>query len=519
MHLKYLHYFGNESSESILEEYGIIPKEKQQTAAFSYINATEYMTKVNDTAYSISYIAEEEDFPKYRKSLDSIISLFETIESEFSSIIPFFDRDLGIMLEYPYPNVKKVGDTDTSVTFSFSNGLAIFDDPTIILTVSNSSNQGGSRSSRDQGESIENTTLHTTLGTNLTAEKTVVNVTMLELFQNQTVMQINSAPLLNNLDNRKYSYNITFVAYNDEYEKYLPIVEQIISTIRIVEYASMGSNLSNHTFSDYGFKLKYPSSWQYEDYGSGFVNFYPPNPNSTASVEFIVSPPVNESMFDIVKEDIETLSQPQQPNSDSTSFSLIDSEVKTVINGSNDQVIANIKVKGEPWVVAVNDLKNTIYVTHPGFLSLLDGTNNTLVSGIPISAESPISMAINPKTNRIYVADDFSKNVTVIDSRINKVVDEISTIDPNAYDSENVPSSGVGVSVDPLRNRLYSVNNLDGMITVIDGKNNSIIEKIPIGSFTDPIDSSEISVNPYTKKAYLVGNTGSKVYEIDLSPN
>ena len=33
MHLKYLHYFGNESSESILEEYGIIPKEKQQTAA------------------------------------------------------------------------------------------------------------------------------------------------------------------------------------------------------------------------------------------------------------------------------------------------------------------------------------------------------------------------------------------------------------------------------------------------------------------------------------------------------
>jgi integrase len=33
MHLKYLHYFGNESSESILEAYGIMPKEKQQTNA------------------------------------------------------------------------------------------------------------------------------------------------------------------------------------------------------------------------------------------------------------------------------------------------------------------------------------------------------------------------------------------------------------------------------------------------------------------------------------------------------
>lgn len=33
MHLKYIHYFGNESSESILKEYGIIPKERQQTDA------------------------------------------------------------------------------------------------------------------------------------------------------------------------------------------------------------------------------------------------------------------------------------------------------------------------------------------------------------------------------------------------------------------------------------------------------------------------------------------------------
>src|SRR5438094_7375861 len=29
MHLKYLHYFGNESNDSILEAYGIIPKDKQ----------------------------------------------------------------------------------------------------------------------------------------------------------------------------------------------------------------------------------------------------------------------------------------------------------------------------------------------------------------------------------------------------------------------------------------------------------------------------------------------------------
>jgi integrase/recombinase XerD len=31
MHLKYVHYFGNESSESILQEYGILPKDNQKT--------------------------------------------------------------------------------------------------------------------------------------------------------------------------------------------------------------------------------------------------------------------------------------------------------------------------------------------------------------------------------------------------------------------------------------------------------------------------------------------------------
>jgi hypothetical protein len=33
MHLKYIHYFGNESSEGILEAYGIIPKDKQPSYA------------------------------------------------------------------------------------------------------------------------------------------------------------------------------------------------------------------------------------------------------------------------------------------------------------------------------------------------------------------------------------------------------------------------------------------------------------------------------------------------------
>jgi integrase/recombinase XerD len=36
MHLKYIHYFGNEASESLLEAYGIVPVDKEQINALQY---------------------------------------------------------------------------------------------------------------------------------------------------------------------------------------------------------------------------------------------------------------------------------------------------------------------------------------------------------------------------------------------------------------------------------------------------------------------------------------------------
>ena len=48
LHLKYLHYFGNESSESLLEAYGIIPLAEEITLvpyAFANIDEINYFIK------------------------------------------------------------------------------------------------------------------------------------------------------------------------------------------------------------------------------------------------------------------------------------------------------------------------------------------------------------------------------------------------------------------------------------------------------------------------------------------
>jgi hypothetical protein len=53
MHLKYLHYFGNESNDSILEACGIITKDKQLLDALKPKNALIAMSLTNLTVDSV----------------------------------------------------------------------------------------------------------------------------------------------------------------------------------------------------------------------------------------------------------------------------------------------------------------------------------------------------------------------------------------------------------------------------------------------------------------------------------
>ena len=74
------------------------------------------------------------------------------------------------------------------------------------------------------------------------------------------------------------------------------------------------------------------------------------------------------------------------------------------------------------------------------------------------------------ETNRIYVTNDVSNNVNVIDGESNQVVDSISAGDNPA-----------GVSVNSTTNRIYVLNFDSDNVSVIDGENNLVIDTIPVG--------------------------------------
>jgi YVTN family beta-propeller protein len=127
----------------------------------------------------------------------------------------------------------------------------------------------------------------------------------------------------------------------------------------------------------------------------------------------------------------------------------------------------------------------------------VDGTD-TVGSTITIgTGSSPRSCAANPVTNKIYVANAGTNNVSVINSSTDTVITTIS----------GVGASPRGLCVNPVTNKVYVTSNTDNTICVIDGSTDTI-SKAPFtyGSTTTPY---RCCVNTVTNKVY-VANFGSQ---------
>lgn len=179
-----------------------------------------------------------------------------------------------------------------------------------------------------------------------------------------------------------------------------------------------------------------------------------------------------------------------------------------VIDGATDSV-TNLPAAGG-IVVAVNPVTNKIYVANgAGYTYVIDGATNSITTVIDPNASSlfPAAIAVNPVTNKIYVVNNsipvpFSTNpgnVTVIDGATNSTT---TLTDPNAI----IPQF---VAVNPVTNKIYVANagNLGenppglnhGNITVIDGATDAIT------TLTDPnvLVPQAIAVNQTTNKIYV----------------
>ncbi|AIF84785.1 YVTN family beta-propeller repeat protein [Candidatus Nitrososphaera evergladensis SR1] len=186
-----------------------------------------------------------------------------------------------------------------------------------------------------------------------------------------------------------------------------------------------------------------------------------------------------------------------------------------------DQIDNNTFIPQDNGTVfaAVNPNTNRIYVANEvsHTVSVVDGNNNKKIASIPVGAYPKI--AVNPVTNRIYVTEQHMVNniqqngtISVIDGNNNYT--KIASIEVDVNPS--------GIAVNPNTNKIYVTHHhieingkrQNGTVTVIDGNDNTKIATIQVGE--NPFG---IAVNPNTNRIYVTNYIDGTVSVIDGNSN
>jgi YVTN family beta-propeller protein len=179
-----------------------------------------------------------------------------------------------------------------------------------------------------------------------------------------------------------------------------------------------------------------------------------------------------------------------------------------VIDGITNQLVIKIPIDlslfNDQESISIDPNTLLLYVINGrSGLSVIDGSSNTLATDIKVNTQPFSRIAVNPVTNMVYVANENSRSVYVIDSYTKMI---LKTIELNGY-----PKS---ITVNPATNIIYVANDVTGIVSVISGTNNTEIKNIQVG--TNP---SAIAVNPDTNMIYVANSDSNTVSVIDGSIN
>ncbi len=174
----------------------------------------------------------------------------------------------------------------------------------------------------------------------------------------------------------------------------------------------------------------------------------------------------------------------------------------SVIDTSNDTVIATINDGNYPEAVAVNPTGTKVYVANrnSGIISVIDTATNTITGTVSVGSY-PIGVAVNPTGTKVYVTNRDSNNVSVIDVTTNTVTATVDVEFPH------------GVVVNPAGTKVYVTRELASIVSVIDVATNTVTANISVGSY--PV---EVEVSLDGTKLYAVNQEGT-VSVIDTNTN
>ena len=152
--------------------------------------------------------------------------------------------------------------------------------------------------------------------------------------------------------------------------------------------------------------------------------------------------------------------------------------------------------------MAVNPVTNRVYVANWGSdtVTVIDGATNAAIATVG-AGTNPYAVIVNPVTNKVYVANWGSDTVTVIDGTT------------NATTAVSVGTEPIAVAVNPVTNKVYVANYRSDTVTVIDGATNATAT---VSTGPGP---SAVAVDPVTDKVYVANYDSNTVTVIDGATN
>jgi YVTN family beta-propeller protein/parallel beta-helix repeat protein len=152
----------------------------------------------------------------------------------------------------------------------------------------------------------------------------------------------------------------------------------------------------------------------------------------------------------------------------------------------------------------VNPEGTHVYVSNEisNNVSVIDTSSNTVTDTVIVES-SPYGVAVNPAGTHVYVSNYGSNNVSVIDTSNNTVTATVA-----------VGTNPHGVAVNPTGTHVYVSNYGSKSVSVIDTSTNTVTDTVAVGSF--PIG---VAVNPAGTRMYVSNYFSNSVSVINTSTN
>jgi YVTN family beta-propeller protein len=178
----------------------------------------------------------------------------------------------------------------------------------------------------------------------------------------------------------------------------------------------------------------------------------------------------------------------------------------TVIDVVNVRLDRDLAVGQNPIAVAASPTRNEIYVVNSGpsggngSLSIIDAEQNAVIGAIPLHKQ-PVSIDIDSKGNRGYVANSGSDSVSVIDLKDHREIAQITAgVDP------------AGARISPDGKSLVVADRRGNSVTIIDPETGRIR-----ATFNDCPGAVDPVVLKDSSKAFVACSAGHSVMVIALA--